>query len=246
MPVFFIQASQVQNGAVCVTGPLLNHLRASLRIRPGEELWLGDERRRRYRVRVTSLGRQELTGQVLEERSGPPVTWPTLLLGQCLLKGERMEWVIQKATELGAAGLVPMISSRSVVRPQPDRVAGQRERWQRIALEAAQQSERWEVPEVAAPCEAREFFLRGSRATLALILSERGPGKPLSSIALPAGPAASLAVAVGPEGGWTGEELEAAVACGFVPATLGKRILRAETAVLAALSILQSRLGELG
>jgi 16S rRNA (uracil1498-N3)-methyltransferase len=246
MPVFFIQSSQARDGVVRLTGPLLSHLRDSLRTAVGEEIRLADEHRRRYRVRVTALDRLALTGVVLEMEEGTAPRVPALIVGQCLLKGERMDWVVQKATELGAAALVPLVSERSVVRPRAGRMDHQRDRWQRIAHEAAQQSERWDLPEIAAPLEASQFFARKPRPELALILSERGPGDPLSALVLPESPQARIALAVGPEGGWAAQELREAIAAGFRPVTLGPQILRAETATLAALVVIRSRLGELG
>jgi len=157
-----------------------------------------------------------------------------------------MDWVIQKATELGAASFVPLIGRHVVIRPKAARVATQQQRWQRIALEAAQQAERWEIPTVATPCEATAFFSQQPPADVNLILRERAPGQSLASIPLPNTPESTIVIATGPEGGWAREELGIALEHGFTPVTLGKLILRAETAALAALSILQSRVGELG
>lgn len=246
MPVFFVTADQIRDRRVIITGPLLNHLRASLRVRVGEQFWTSDERRRRYLVQVTDLNRLELRGHILEERVGPPSSGPGIVLGQALLKGDRMDLVIQKATELGAVSLVPLIASRVIIQPRAARLMAQQARWQRIALEAAQQAERWEVPTVHAPCEATAFFAGHTMGSRNLILKERGPGERLTSITLPQSPDSRVILAVGPEGGWTTEEFDRALACGFTPVTLGERILRAETASLAALSVLQSRLGELG
>ena len=246
MPVFFITADQVRNGTVTITGELLDHLRASLRVRAGERIWTGDEHRRRYFIEVTHVDRRTLQGRVIEQRTGPAPAAPCLLLGQALLKSERMDWTIQKATELGAAVIIPLVSSHTVVRPKRTRVDSQHERWQRIAIEAAQQSERWDVPAVSVPCDVSEFFARPDPTILKLILSERGSGQSLRSIPLPSSPAHTIALTIGPEGGWRAEELDQAGANGFLAVTLGARILRAETATLAALSILQSRLGELG
>lgn len=246
MPVFFITANQVQNGAVALTGPLCDHLRDSLRLRVGEELWLGDERRQRYRVTATRIDRNAIGCQVREQVAGPAPANPPIILGQALLKGDRMDWAIQKATELGVASIMPLVTAHAVVRPRSDRQLPQQDRWQKIALEAAQQAERWEVPSVTAPCDTAVFFKRQSSASLKLILCERAEGLSLATIPLPSEPGTPVVLAVGPEGGWRKEEVEQALACGFVPVTLGKRILRAETAALAALSVLQSRLGELG
>lgn len=246
MPVFFIASSQVQNGTATITGTLLHHLRTSLRTQIGETLWVGDDRRQRHLIRVTQLDRHRLIGVVLDQHPGPARRSPAFTVGQALLKGDRMDWFIQKATELGADSIIPLMTSRAIIRPRALRVTTQQQRWQRIALEAAQQAERWEIPSVAAPCEATTFFATQPPAAVNLILSERGPGQSLASIPLPKGPESTIVIATGPEGGWTKEELATALEQGFSPITLGDRILRAETAALAALSILQSRLGELG
>jgi len=246
MPVFFVTADQVRHGTAVISGDLCDHLRASLRVRPGERIWIGDEHRRRYLIDVTHVERRALRGTVVEERRGPVPSAPRLLIAQSILKSERMDWAIQKATELGAAGIVPLVSEQTVVRPKQGRVGSQQERWQRIALESAQQSERWDVPTVWRPVSAVDFFATPDVAALKLILAERSPGQSLSSIPLPSSPGDAIALAIGPEGGWRDEELAGARAHDFLQATLGSRILRAETAALAALSILQTRLGELG
>jgi 16S rRNA (uracil1498-N3)-methyltransferase len=246
MPVFFITADRIAGGTVSITGELLEHLRASLRVRAGERIWTGDEHRRRCLIEVVRVDRRALHGTVIEQFSGPAPSAPRLLIGQSILKGERMDWAIQKATELGAAGIVPLVSAQTIVRPKQGRAGSQQERWQRIALEAAQQSERWDVPAVGTPRSAAEFFSTPDLAGLKLILSEREAGQSLRAIALPSSPAETIALAIGPEGGWRNEELAGARAHGFLPVTLGTRILRAETAVVAALSVIQSRLGELG
>ena len=157
-----------------------------------------------------------------------------------------MDWAVQKASELGAASVTPLVTNHTVVRPNPSRQGTQQSRWQRIATEAAQQSEQWEVPQVLASCVAGDFFKRPVEGALNLILTERYPGQSLASVVMPQKAGASIRIAVGPEGGWTQEELEQAVNGGFVPISMGERILRGETATIAALSILQSRLGELG
>ncbi|MBM4134383.1 MAG: 16S rRNA (uracil(1498)-N(3))-methyltransferase [Nitrospira sp.] len=246
MPVFFINSAQVADGTVTITGPLCDHLRGSLRVAEGETFWIGDERRRRYRVKALEVSRHLLRGQILEEQANQSPPNPPITLAQAILKGDRMDWLIQKATELGVASLIPIVTSHAIVRPRTERHQAQQERWQKIALEAAQQAERWEVPEIAAPCDIMAFFEAQPSASCRLILSERSDGQSLATVALPSKPDESVSIAVGPEGGWTKEELNKAQACGFLPVTLGTRILRAETAALAAVSVIQSRLGELG
>jgi len=246
MPVFFINSAQILNDVVAITGPLCDHLRGSLRITEGEEFWVCDERRRRYRVRAAEVSRGSLRGHIVEERIGTPRACPPITLAQAIIKGDRMDWVVQKATELGVAAIVPLVTEQGTVRPRPSRSAAQQERWQRIALEAAQQSERWEVPIVSAPRTSEALFSDRSGSDRRLILCERSTGVSVPQVPLPSGLDSGILVAVGPEGGWRREELDLAVQEGCTAVTLGPRILRAETAALAALSIIQSRLGELG
>lgn len=246
MPVFFVSSDQIRDNRVTISGQLHHHLKDSLRHRAGDELWVGDDRRRRYRIRLSKVDGREIVGDVLEQVAGPASQSPSLILGQALLKGERMDWVIQKATELGIARIIPLVTAQTVVRPRADRADSQRERWEQIALEAAQQSERWDLPIIEKPHGLEEFWKSQSSASARLILQERGGQHGLASIPLPREATATIVLAVGPEGGWREDELETAAASGFVPVTLGNRILRAETATLAALAVLQSRLSELG
>ncbi|WP_447598030.1 16S rRNA (uracil(1498)-N(3))-methyltransferase [Nitrospira sp. Nam80] len=245
MPAYFIQSRDVHDDAITITGDLLHHLRASLRLQLNEPLHLTDERRRRHHAIVTGMTRDRLTARILRSIDGPERLPPRLTLGQALLKGDHMDWIVQKATELGVDTIIPLITHRSVVRPQQARVANQTARWQRIVCEAAQQSEQWQLPTVQAPVKLHEFVTQ-SRATLRLILVERAGAKRLGDIQCPMEPAASIAVAVGPEGGWQTEEVMMAEEQNFQPITLGGTILRSETASLAALAIIQHRSGALG
>jgi 16S rRNA (uracil1498-N3)-methyltransferase len=245
MPAFFIDSRDIHNGVITITGDLLHHLRASLRLRLNETLHLTDDHRRRHHATVTNLTSERLTAQIISSADGPDRLSPTLILGQALLKGDHIDWIVQKAAEFGVETIVPLVTRRSVVRPRESRVESQTARWQRIAREAAQQSEQWHVPSVQAPWELPEFFGQ-SKATTRLILVERMQGGRLATITLPAGPTTSVVVVVGPEGGWYAEEIAMARELAFEPITLGATILRSETASLAALAVLQSRLGLLG
>jgi 16S rRNA (uracil1498-N3)-methyltransferase len=251
VPVFFISADRIRDRLVTITGPLHHHLRTSMRYRAGDELWVGDDSRKRYRLKVRHVDARELSGEVLEEVTGPPAPIRQLVLGQALLKGERMDWVIQKATELGIDRVVPLVTSNTVVRPKAGRLDAQQERWQRIAREAAQQSERWDVPIVEPLRQALTFFQPPASAAVRLLLVEPGGSaqerqEGLPSVSLGDRDSGPIVLAIGPEGGWRAEELATASDCAFRNVTLGRRVLRAETATVAALAVLQSRLGELG
>ena len=221
-----------------------------MRYRAGDQVWVGDDRRRRYRLRIGHMDSRELRGTILEEVLGPPGPRRRLVVAQALLKGERMDWTIQKATELGIDRFVPLVTSNTVVRPRAGRIDAQQERWQRIALQAAQQAERWEVPTVDPPQEVRQFLQTSASTADRLVLVEprdclKNQGS-LSSVSLGDCERDQIMLVIGPEGGWTQEELEVAVSCGYRTVTLGQRVLRAETATLAALAVVQSRLGNLG
>ena len=146
MPVFFIQSTRISNQTVTIDDPLLSHLSKSLRIREGEKIWVGDEHRVRYHVRVDHLDSNSLQASIIETVAGPPTPPASVVLAQAILKGDRMNWVIQKATELGVTTIIPLLTSRVIARPPAGRIRTARERWQRIAVDAAQQSEQWEFP----------------------------------------------------------------------------------------------------
>jgi 16S rRNA (uracil1498-N3)-methyltransferase len=244
MPTFFVASEAIVPPTVRITGPLLQHLRASLRLQPGELLTVTDEHGRRYRAEIAEVSIGTLIGRILDTTSAPPKTSPSIVLAQSLLKGEKMDWVIQKATELGVARIAPVLASHSVVRPRADRIEHQLARWQRIALEAAQQSERWSVPVIDEPATVPHLLSTSKTAAVKILLAERSDGASLSN--LPLHNDGDVWLLIGPEGGWEEAEFRHMREQGFVGVTLGPRILRAETAAIAALTILQSRLGELG
>jgi 16S rRNA (uracil1498-N3)-methyltransferase len=247
MPVFFLPPDLITPPIVTITGELLTHIRDSLRMTVGERLLIADGQGRRYCTEVTAVAKQAVVARILEAVPAPVALAPSLTLAQALLKGEKMDWVIQKATELGVASIVPLQCRHSMVQPKPDRIEGQTARWQRIALEAAQQSEQWLVPTVMPPQTMERFSNSVPASALRLILMERREtAMNLSAIALPASPQDSITLFIGPEGGWAREETAEAETRGLVPITLGPAILRAETAAVVAVGILQHRLGRLG
>jgi 16S rRNA (uracil1498-N3)-methyltransferase len=246
MPTFFIDPDTITPPTVRITGPLLHHLRGSLRLQQGEHLTLTVNPDRRYYVEVADITSREIVTHIVRQETAPPRTTPRIVLGQSLLKGDRMEWVLQKSTELGVDTIVPLESQHCVIKPKPERTEHQLARWHRIVLEAAQQSERWTVPAVTEPTAFAQFCVQWVDASAKGILAERSSGTSISNFPLPNGPNSMVILLVGPEGGWTQEEQELAQQQEFTLLTLGPRILRTETATVAGLSILQSRLGQLG
>lgn len=243
MPVFFIQSNQVSNDSVTIDGPLFSHLSKSLRIREGETIRIGDEHRVRYRVRIDQMTPNSLQASILETKTGPPMPTAPIVLAQAILKGERMNWVIQKATELGVTAIIPLLTARVVARPPAGRVRKSRERWQRIALDAAQQSEQWAFPDVTSPMTLPELFQHVPDAALRCALLEHTTEHSLGSLPIDRTFSGTMVLAVGPEGGWRPEEMQKLLDERFQAVSLGKSILRSETAPLVALSIIQHRLG---
>jgi 16S rRNA (uracil1498-N3)-methyltransferase len=246
MSVFFVPPQCVTSSTISITGDLLIHIKDSLRIAIGETLWFGDGHGTRYRAKITDVSKRAVTGHILETVQEPSRRIPRLILGQSLLKGEKMDWVIQKATELGVDELIPIESRHSVVQLKADRVDHQLVRWQRIAIEAVQQSEQWHVPTIVPPQSLAALLTGRATRTLTLMLAERREGKSLQTVELPQDMTNSVLILIGPEGGWNKEEVQIAEQAKVVPITLGQQILRAETAAIATISILQSRLGKLG
>lgn len=246
MPVFFIQSNRITNHTVTIDGPLFTHLSKSLRVREGENICVGDERRVRYRVRIDHFESKSLEASILEKIEGPPAPLAPIVLFQAILKGDRMNWMIQKATELGVAEIIPLLTSRVIVRPPAGRVRTIQERWQRIAVDAAQQSEQWTCPKIIQPMTLSDLCKHVPHATLRCALLERSAEESLASLSIDHTVQGTIALVVGPEGGWTQEEMQEILDQRFQPITLGKSILRSETAPLVALSILQYKLGNLG
>ncbi len=246
MPVFFVAQACIALPAISIAGDLATHLRDSLRVTKGEAVWFANGQGTRYRAEITDITKAAITAHIVETIQEPARRIPRLILGESLLKGEKMDWVIQKTTELGVSEIIPIESRNSVVQLKADRVDHQLARWQRIALEAAQQSEQWSVPKIAKPRSLSEVLASHATGTTILMLAERDEGKSLQTVRLPQGTNGSVLALVGPEGGWSKEEMEVAQQVGVETISLGQHILRSETAAIATISILQSRLGELG
>ncbi len=243
--MFFVDPGAITPPTVRITGDLLHHLRKSLRVHVGDSLVLNDGCGARYRVEVTHVTPQVIDTRIIDQQIEPARKNVPIVLGQALIKGDKMDWVIQKATELGVAGIVPIHSAHSVIKPNPERLEHQRSRWERIARDAAQQSERWTIPTIAGSTDLVEICRQYASAPLKGMLAERSRGPSLATVPLPLDCQHPIVLLVGPEGGWAAEEHRLAQEQGFLPLTLGPRILRAETATIAALSILQSRLDEM-
>ena len=236
---FFVEKYQIHDGRVDITGEDVNHIRNVLRMRPGEEVLISTGDEWEYTCAIELLEEDRVTLRV-EDASRPGRELASKIwLFQCLPKGDKMETVIQKAVELGAYTVVPVASSRCVVKLDERRAAQKVVRWNAIAEAAAKQSKRLIVPEVRRVMRFRDALEAAADLDVKLIPYERQDGmtgtrKILGAIR----PGQSVAVMIGPEGGFDDAEVKQAQEYGFEPVTLGKRILRTETAGMTVLSIL--------
>jgi 16S rRNA (uracil1498-N3)-methyltransferase len=222
---------------VTLTADEARHLRDVLRLKLGDEVYVFDGLGREFRCTISNTKRDTAELQVeAEVEPAKPESQLQLNLCIALLKGEKFDLVVQKATELGVTKVTPLITRYADIHLRDAADATKRvARWQRIALEAAKQSGRAFVPEISLPV-AFESALEGD----GVMFSERD-GEPFESLTS----ASSMTALVGSEGGWADEEIEAARARGFRVVTLGGRILRAETAAIAVTVLMQHRFGDL-
>lgn len=236
---FFVEKYQIHDGRVDITGEDVNHIRNVLRMRPGEEVLISTGDEWEYTCAIERLEEDRVILRV-EDASRPGRELASKIwLFQCLPKGDKMETVIQKAVELGAYTVVPVASSRCVVKLDERRAAQKVVRWNAIAEAAAKQSKRLIIPEVRGVMRFRDALEAAADLDVKLIPYERQDGmegtrKILNAIR----PGQSVAVMIGPEGGFDDAEVQLAREHGFEPVTLGKRILRTETAGMTMLSIL--------
>lgn len=194
---------------------------------------------------ITRLGPRAVELKVEARRQAEKPAGPLLTLIQALARGEKLDLVVQKATELGVGRIIPVTTERAVPRLETMRATSRRVRWQKIAREAARQSGRNDVPEVEPVTSLANALAAAPRDALKLLLWEEARNSRLRS-ALPSKPPPGIVVAVGPEGGFSADEVAHAKEAGFVAVGLGPRILRTETASLAALAMIGYALGDLG
>ncbi len=239
MQHFFVEPSQVCDGRIMIEGSDVNHMKNVLRMRIHEEVTVSDGNNRNYLCRVEGYEDKKAVLRIEEARE-PDTELPSrIYLFQGLPKQDKMELVVQKAVELGAYQIIPVKTRRSVVRLDEKKAVRKWERWQEIARSAAKQAGRAYIPEVKTVMSWQEALLYSESLDVVLLPYELAKGMEYTRTVFGAiRPGQSVGVYIGPEGGFEKEEVEEALEKGARAITLGRRILRTETAGLAALSIL--------
>lgn len=215
-----------------VTGDEAHHMRATRRLGPGDMVTLFDGAGRRVTGQIVRADRHEVEIAV-HARHAEPARSGRLTLAVAVPKGKRQDVLIEKLTELGVAAVWPMITQRSVVRPDADRVA----KWQRCAIEAAKQSHQPFLPEILAPQSYVEVVRQADAFDRVLLASPTGDAAPINARLSAHAPTDSVLALVGPEGGFSPEEHDAALAVGARPVRLAPGVLRVETAAIALAAV---------
>lgn len=236
LPRFFISPDQISGPAITITGEDVRHIATVLRMKTGDELLLCDGEGTEYAVKIKHVERSgiatEITGRSKREIRSPRIT-----LGQGLPKSDKMDFIVQKATELGVSGIVPLVTDRTIVKVKDEEK--RTVRWQKIAREAAMQSSRPDIPKVEAIRRLSAFLrtLNSEPGTLLLLPWEEGT-VPIKNVLRQNPSVKNVIVLIGPEGGFSKAEADAARIRGFHPVSLGPNILRTETAALTVLSMI--------
>lgn len=251
---FFVEPYQIQGEQIEILGSDVNHIRQVLRMKAGEEITIRDGYGQEYDCRITELLEEKVVTEILKKREISAELSSSIYLFQCLPKGDKMELIVQKAVELGAVKIIPVASKRCVVKLDSKREKHKVARWNLIAESAAKQSGRGIIPEVSSVQSFTEALTEAKKLDVCLIpyecaeelLTEENKTpmqqtrERLSKITR----GQSIGILIGPEGGFEKAEVEAALQMGAAPVTLGKRILRTETAGLCILSVLMFELEE--
>ncbi|MEI3520899.1 MAG: 16S rRNA (uracil(1498)-N(3))-methyltransferase [Anaerosacchariphilus sp.] len=217
----------------------MNHIRNVLRMRTGEEVLIADGRGAEYRCKLTDLSENEVRAQILWKLDGNAELASAVTLFQGLPKSDKMDLIVQKCVELGVARIVPVSTKRAVVKLDAKKEQTRLKRWNTISESAAKQSGRGVIPEVSGVMTFGKALEEAKKLDVLLIPYERAENmaetrRVMGSIQ----PGQSVGIFIGPEGGFEESEVEEAVAAGAQAITLGKRILRTETAGLAVMAML--------
>ncbi|MGL4739074.1 MAG: 16S rRNA (uracil(1498)-N(3))-methyltransferase [Cellulosilyticaceae bacterium] len=247
MPKFFVDQTALKEDMIEVVGNNFNHIKNVLRLSVDDEIVINDGQGYDYKCIITTMDQNAIYAQIKERIQSTAEPFTKVTLFQSLIKGEKMEWVIQKAVEIGVFEIVPLLTTRCVVKLEGDKkVAAKIDRWNKIAEAAAKQSGRGVVPVVQQPLKMDEAIKYIEDQNLkGFIPYEKEDESGMRSM-LQSQNSERFGILIGPEGGFTEEEVASALAHQIQPITLGKRILRSETASLVALTTILYEMGEMG
>jgi len=244
---FFVDGSIEPDQPCIITGSEARHILKVLRMGPGDRLVIMDGRGARFQAVIQSATRQEVT--VIPERPlpQPPPSAVEIILCQALLKSGPMDYLVQKTSELGVDAIFPFFSERTIVHLEEGRFANRLRHWSEISRSAVKQSGRIAPARIAAPSSLEEVTAKwkAEKGLKAMLWEGEGKGD-LKTLLRDSSRTEKFIGIIGPEGGFAGEEVEMAKGAGFIPVSLGNRILRSETAAVTLVAVVQYEWGDLG
>jgi len=243
---FFLKKNRIRKGSAILDGNEARHIGRVLRLGRGDTLYLFDENGWEYQAVITSKRSKVVEVKIVKESPPQKDSSITIVLGQALPKAQKMDFIVQKSTELGVTTIIPFISDRSVPSLNEERSKKKRIRWQRVALETTKQCGRVTVPQVEAIVPFKEILNWWSKNLLKIMLWEDEKNNTLKKVLKKCGPFSRIICLVGPEGGFTSDEVDMARQAGFQTVSLGRYILRTETAGLCLMAILRYEWGNMG
>lgn len=245
MARFFLPRKQIHGSVGNLDGPELEHLRKVLRLKPGERISVFDDAGWEHEAVIRSLSGMRGDIEILRSYPAPRNSPLHLTLAVGLTKGKKIDFVVEKATELGAQRIIPFVSSYAVPKLDERKIAARTERWRKIALSATKQSGRSEIPDISPLMTFADLMVHAQPHAVKVLCWEKETEQSLGQVHEKLRDAKALLIVVGPEGGISLREAELARQQGFERVHLGRRILRAETAAITALSLAQFLWGDL-
>lgn len=240
IPRFYDDQPLANQTEISLSEAVIQHVCRALRMRPGDQIILFNGDGYEYLAELSEVAKRSATARIIGTDKPARISPLKITIGQSVSRGERMDYAVQKTTELGLNSMTPLFSERCEVRLNNERQEKRRQHWQQVAISACEQSLRCDVPDIAAPQQLSDW-IKTVDADLKLVLHHHSE-QPLGQYQ----PPGSVALLVGPEGGLSEAEVALALEQGFKPVTFGPRVFRTETAPVAALSVLQYLWGDLG
>ena len=242
---FFIEPDQLDSAGAVIEGTDAHHIRTVLRSKPGDEIFLFDGRGTDYRSRILEVTTHGIYLQVLDQFPSAAESPIHITIGQALIRTQKMDRFVRQFTELGGKTFVPFWTKRSTVKPDADRCQRKRHRWEKIAAESLKQCGRSRVPDIQPVRSFQDMLSCCGNHDLHLIFHNNRDACPLAYPAENRKSPRRILALVGPEGGFTAEEVDLAKEKGFTVCHMGPRLLKSDTAGVAALTLIQHRFGDL-
>jgi len=236
MPRFFVNKNNIEENRIVINGSDAHHIARSLRMAEGDEAIICDGEGSEYRCILSRIRDEECECKIIEAIDSGSESPIGITLCMAYPKGDKLETIIQKAVELGCDRIIPFESSRCIKRPKAEKAEKQTARLQRIAEEAAKQCGRARIPEVVSPLSFKQMLTETKQSELALLCYENEDGKTIKDVLKNSGEVKTVSIIVGAEGGFSPDEVTEASDAGCLSVSLGRRILRCETAPLFALA----------